>query len=340
MIARRALQRSLHLNQRRSIASLHLPDSVKLVEVGPRDGLQNEKTPISPAVKIELVHRLTAAGLTTIEAAAFVSPKWVPQMADAKEVMAGIARAPGVTYQALVPNIKGLHAAVQAGADEVAIFGSASETFSQRNINCSIAQSVERFAPICTEAAKLGIPVRGYVSCALGCPFEGAIAPAAVASLAEQLAALGCYEVSLADTIGVGTPASTLAMLTAAAHSLPLAATAVHFHDTYGTALANIMVALSCGVRVIDSAVAGLGGCPYAPGAAGNVATEDVVYALQGCGVSTGVDMAALLEAGTYICEALGKQPSSRAARALLAKRQLQQQQQQQQQQGSPKLCV
>ncbi len=298
---------------------MRLPGYVKIVEVGPRDGLQIERQFVPTEVKIELIDRLTATGLSAIEATSFVSPKWVPQMADNARVMAGIIRRPGVAYQVLVPNVTGLEAAVAAGATEVSVFGSASETFSQKNINCSIAQSLERFAQVIAAAGKKGIRVRGAVSCALGCPYEGEIAPAAVADLAEQMLALGCYEIFLGDTIGVGTPGKAQAMVDAVAKKVPREKLAVHFHDTYGQALANILAVLERGISVVDSSVAGLGGCPYAPGAAGNVASEDLLYMLNGLGIETGVDLDALIDAGNYISAMLGRPSGSRVARARAA---------------------
>ncbi|MFO1314742.1 MAG: hydroxymethylglutaryl-CoA lyase [Burkholderiales bacterium] len=298
-----------------------LPARVKIVEVGPRDGLQNEKAAIATDVKVELIDRLTDAGLPAIEATAFVSPKWVPQMADGAEVMARIRRKPGVAYPVLVPNMKGFEAAAAAGATEVAVFGAASETFSQKNINSSIAESLERFRPVIDAAQAAAIRVRGYVSCVLGCPYEGDVAPAAVAHVAAALYAMGCYEVSLGDTIGVGTPRRTTAMLDAVARVVPVDRLAGHYHDTYGQALANIYASLERGVAVFDSSVAGLGGCPYARGATGNVATEDVVYLLHGLGIATGVDLDRLVDAGEHICAALGRPTNSKVGRALLARR-------------------
>ena len=300
---------------------MSLPKQVKIVEVGPRDGLQNEQQTVPTAVKIGLIQRLTDAGLPAIEATAFVSPKWVPQMADNAEVMAGIRRQPGVSYPVLVPNLKGFKAALAAGAEEVAVFAAASEAFSQQNINCSIAESLERFRPVLTAAQHHHIRVRGYVSCVLGCPYQGEVAPQAVARVAKALYELGCYEISLGDTIGVGTPGKTQAMLEAVARHVPLAKLAGHYHDTYGQALVNIYASLELGVAVFDSSVAGLGGCPYAAGASGNVATEDVVYLLQGLGIETSVDLNRLIEAGEFICAALGRPSGSKVARALLAKR-------------------
>ncbi len=298
-----------------------LPAHVKIVEVGPRDGLQNEKQTIATAIKVELIDRLTAAGLPAVEATAFVSPKWVPQMADNAEVMARIHRKPGVAYPVLVPNMQGFEAAAAAGAEEIAVFGAASESFSRKNINSSIAESLDRFAPVVAAARARGIRVRGYISCVLGCPYEGDIAPEAVARVAQALSAMGCYEVSLGDTIGVGTPGRTLAMLDAVARVVPIGQLAGHFHDTYGQALANIYAALERGVAVFDSSVAGLGGCPYAKGATGNVATEDVVYLLHGVGCTTGVDLDMLIDAGEFICAALDRPTNSKVGRALLAKR-------------------
>ncbi len=296
---------------------MRLPKRVKMVEVGPRDGLQNEPEGVPAAVRIALIDRLAAAGLKVIEAGAFVSPKWVPQMADTAEVLAGVQRRPGVRYPVLVPNQKGFEAALAAGVEEIAVFGAASETFSRHNINCSIAESLERFRPICAEAAARRIRVRGYVSCALGCPYEGEIAPEAVAEVAAALLGLGCYEISLGDTIGVGTPGRTRAMIEAVADRVPRRRLAVHLHDTYGQALANVLAALQAGVAVVDGSVAGLGGCPYAPGASGNVASEDVLYMLNGLGIETGVDLERLLAAGRFICQALGRSPASKVALAM-----------------------
>ena len=293
-----------------------LPAFVRMVEVGPRDGLQNEKTIVPTAVKIALVERLADAGLSVIEAGSFVSPKWVPQMGDSAEVFAGLARKPGVRYAALTPNLKGLEGALAAKADEVAVFGAASESFSQKNINCSIAESLDRFAPVMEQAKAAGVPVRGYVSCVLGCPYEGEIAPSAVAEVAARLYAMGCYEISLGDTIGTGTPAKAQAMIAAVAARVPINKIAVHFHDTYGQALANLYAALELGVAVVDSSVAGLGGCPYAKGASGNVASEDVLYMLNGLGIETGVDLDRLIAAGAFISDALGRPTASKVARA------------------------
>jgi hydroxymethylglutaryl-CoA lyase len=298
-----------------------LPRKVKIVEVGPRDGLQNEPQSVSTAVKIELIDRLTDAGLPAIEATAFVSPKWVPQMADNAEVMAGIHRKAGTAYPVLVPNIKGYEAALAAGVEEVAVFAAATEAFSRKNINCSIDESLGRFRPVTEAARKDGIRVRGYLSCVLGCPYEGEVAADAVAVTAEKLWQMGCYEVSLSDTIGTGTPGKTQAMIEAALKRLPQSALAAHYHDTYGQALANIHASLECGVSVFDSSVAGLGGCPYAKGATGNVATEDVVYMLSGMGMETGIDIHKLIDAAEFICGVLGRATNSRAGRALALKR-------------------
>jgi len=298
-----------------------LPKRVRLVEVGPRDGLQNESRAVPTAVKLELIEKLAQAGLKAIEATAFVSPKWVPQMADHSEVLRGIKRQASVTYPVLVPNIKGFELALAAGAAEVAVFGAASETFSQKNINCSIVESLERFRPVLAAAQRNGVRVRGYVSCVLGCPYEGEIAPDAVASVAQRLHDMGCYEISLGDTIGAGTPGKARAMLEAVAKRVPVDRLAGHYHDTYGQALVNIYASLEMGVAVFDSSVAGLGGCPYSPGASGNVATEEVVYMLDGLGIETGVDLERVCDAGAYICAALGREPQSKVARAVAAKR-------------------
>ena len=295
---------------------MRLPRFVKIVEVGPRDGLQKERLIVPTDVKIELIDRLTASGLSAIEATSFVSPKWMPQMADNSQVLAGITRRAGVSYPVLVPNIKGFEAALAAGATEVAVFGAASETFSQKNINCSIAESLERFAEVTAAAREKGVRVRGAVSCALGCPYEGEVPPAAVASVAARMLELGCYEIFLGDTIGVGTPGKAQAMVDAVADKVPRERLAVHFHDTYGQALANILAVLERGISVIDRSVAGLGGCPYAAGAAGNVASEDLLYMLNGLGIETGVDLDRLIEAGNYISDILGRPSGSRVARA------------------------
>nr|WP_288256915.1 hydroxymethylglutaryl-CoA lyase [uncultured Pseudomonas sp.] len=299
---------------------MNLPTSVRLVEVGPRDGLQNEKQPISVADKVRLVDDLTAAGLSYIEVGSFVSPKWVPQMAGSAEVFAGIQRQPGVTYAALTPNLKGLEAALEAKVEEVAVFAAASEAFSQKNINCSIADSLQRFVPLMEAAKAADVRVRGYVSCVLGCPYDGEISPEQVASVARELYAMGCYEVSLGDTIGTGTPSKTRHLINVVGRDIPRDRLAGHFHDTYGQALANIYASLLEGINVFDSSVAGLGGCPYAKGATGNVATEDVLYLLQGLGIETGVDMDKLIAAGQRICEVLGKANGSRVARARLSR--------------------
>jgi hydroxymethylglutaryl-CoA lyase len=296
-----------------------LPKSVKIVEVGPRDGLQNEKQLISLQAKIQLIDELALAGVKFIETGSFVSPKWVPQMADSAMVFKNLIRQPGVCYSALTPNLQGFTAAIEAQVDEVAIFGSASESFSQKNINCSIAESLVRFQPLVAQARLQGIKVRAYVSCVLGCPYEGDIAPTKVATLAKALFDMGCYEVSLGDTIGTGTPSKTAALLDAVLPLLSQDKIAVHFHDTFGQALANILVALQYGINVVDSSVAGLGGCPYAKGAAGNVATEDVVYMLNGMNISTGIDLIKLCKAGDNIMQQLGRTTQSKAALAILS---------------------
>jgi hydroxymethylglutaryl-CoA lyase len=298
-----------------------LPKKVRIVEVGPRDGLQNEKMEVPTQVKLELIGRLADAGLPAVEATAFVSPKWIPQMADHTEVLAGIRRKPGVSYPVLTPNLKGFEAARAAGATEVAVFGAASESFSRKNINCTIAESLERFRPVTAAARAAGIKVRGYISCVLGCPYEGEIAPARVAEVARALHDMGCYEISLGDTIGVGTPGKTQRMIEAVAQRVPVGKLAGHYHDTYGQALANIYASLEMGVATFDSSVAGLGGCPYAKGASGNVATEDVLYLLNGLGIETGVDLDKVVDIGRWICGVIGKEPASKAAKALAAKR-------------------
>ena len=299
-----------------------LPTSIKLFEMAPRDGLQNEPGTLVPtATKIELIERLANAGIRHIEAASFVSPKWVPQMGDAAEVMRGIQRQHGVVYSALTPNLKGLESALEAGVEEVAVFGAASEAFSQKNINCSITESLARFEPVLARANEVGVRVRGYVSCVLGCPYEGDIAPHKVADVAKALYEMGCYEVSLGDTIGVGTPLAAKRMIEATRQQVPIEKLAAHFHDTYGMAIANLYAVLEEGVSVIDAATAGLGGCPYAKGASGNVATEDVVYLLHGLGIQTGIDLDKLVDAGAFISQALGRPTASRVARATLAKR-------------------
>ena len=295
---------------------MSLPTKVRIVEVGPRDGLQNEKQ-VSTDAKIKLVNDLADAGLTVIETGSFVSPKWVPQMADSSDVFAAVTRKDGVTYAALTPNVKGLEAAIAAGASEVAVFGAASESFSQKNINCSIDESLERFAPLMDMAKEHGLPVRGYVSCVLGCPYEGDIDVAQVAHVAKKLLDMGCYEISLGDTVGVGTPMAVKAMLDAVTTKVPVEKLAVHFHDTYGQALANIFSALQLGVATVDSAVAGLGGCPYAKGASGNVATEELVYMLKGLGIERGVNLGKLAKAGRDISDALNRSPNSKVSLAL-----------------------
>jgi hydroxymethylglutaryl-CoA lyase len=295
--------------------------SVRIVEVGPRDGLQNEKQVVATATKLELILRLAKAGLRDIEATSFVSPKWVPQMADHAQVMAGLPDLPGVNLAVLTPNMRGFEAAAAAGAKEVAVFAAASESFSQKNINCSIAESIARFEPVFEAARRQGIKVRGYVSCVIACPYEGPIAPARVAEVAARLFELGSYEVSLGDTIGVGTPATVLRMLEAVSQKIPTDKLAGHYHDTYGMAVANVHASYQFGLRVFDSSIAGLGGCPYAKGATGNVATEDVVYLLQGLGAETGTDLDRLVDCAAWISSALGREPQSRVTRAMLAKR-------------------
>jgi hydroxymethylglutaryl-CoA lyase len=297
------------------------PKRVKMVEVGPRDGLQNEPGSVPAEVKIALIDRLSDAGLPVVEAGSFVSPKWVPQMADTAEVMARIRRKPGVAYPVLVPNMKGLEGALAAKAEEIAIFGAATEAFSKRNINCSIAESLERFEPVCRAALDHGMRVRGYMSVVLGCPYEGEVKPEAVAAVSQRLYDMGCYEISLGDTIGTGTPAKAQRMIEVVAKKIPVGKLAGHFHDTYGQALANILAVMELGVATFDSSVAGLGGCPYAKGATGNVASEDVLYMLGGLGIETGVDMAKLLDAAEFICAQLKRPTVSRAGRALAAKR-------------------
>ncbi|MBA5959579.1 hydroxymethylglutaryl-CoA lyase [Pseudomonas lactis] len=294
---------------------MSLPSHVRLVEVGPRDGLQNEAQPISVADKVRLVDALSAAGLSYIEVGSFVSPKWVPQMAGSAEVFAQIQRKPGVTYGALAPNLRGFEDALAAGVKEVAVFAAASEAFSQRNINCSISESLERFAPIMAAAKQHGISVRGYVSCVLGCPYEGDIAPEQVAAVARELYAMGCYEVSLGDTIGTGTAGATRRLFEVVGAQVPRDKLAGHFHDTYGQAIANIYASLLEGITVFDSSIAGLGGCPYAKGASGNVATEDVLYLLNGLGIDTGIDLERLIGAGQQISQVLGRPTGSRVAK-------------------------
>ena len=292
------------------------PSAVRIVEVGARDGLQNEKTIIPTATKIELIDRLSATGLRTIEATSFVSPKWVPQLADAAEVYAAIQKKPGVAYPVLVPNLQGYERARDVGANEIAVFTAASEAFNRENINASIDESIERFVPVLERARADGVKVRGYVSTVLGCPYQGDVPIADVVRVAERLHALGCYEISLGDTIGIGTPAKARAMLHAVATAVPIAALAVHFHDTRGQALANILACLEEGVAVVDSSVSGTGGCPYAKGATGNVASEDVVYMLDGLGIATGIDLPALIATGLWLSAQLGRETSSRVARA------------------------
>ena len=297
------------------------PEYVKLVEVGPRDGLQNEKTFVPTAVKIELVNRLAAAGFANVESASFVSPKWVPQMADGAEVMAGIERRPGTIYSVLTPNMKGFEAALAGGADEVLVFGAASEAFSQKNINCSIAESIARFEPVARAARDAGVRLRGAISCAFGCPFEGEVSVAAVVDVAQRLLDLGCIEVDVADTIGVGTPLQVSKVMEAVGKAMPIERVAGHFHDTYGQSLGNILAAMQAGVSIFHASVAGLGGCPYARGATGNVATEDVLYMLHGMGIRTGVDLDAVVATGQWISQQLGRRADSRAGNALTARR-------------------
>jgi isopropylmalate/homocitrate/citramalate synthase len=293
------------------------PSHVRIVEVGPRDGLQNEKAIVPLSVKVELIDRLSGTGLSVIEAGAFVSPKWVPQMADTAEVLAGIRRRPGVAYPVLVPNTKGLEQAIAAGVEEIAIFGAASEAFSAKNINCTIAESLDRFRPVAETALAQGIRVRGYVSCVLGCPYQGEVPVAEVARVSKALIDLGCYEISLGDTIGVGTAGKARALISQVSDVVPLEKLAVHFHDTYGQALANIHACLEAGVAVVDASVAGLGGCPYAKGASGNVATEDVVYLLNGLGIESGVDLKSLAATGDWISKTLSRPNSSKTGSAL-----------------------
>ncbi|MDN3523892.1 hydroxymethylglutaryl-CoA lyase [Halomonas sabkhae] len=293
------------------------PKQIRLVDVAPRDGLQNEPDAIATDTKLELIDRLANAGLHHIEAASFVSPKWVPQMADHREVMTRLQRRPGVTYSALTPNLKGLENALECGVDEVAVFGAASEAFSQKNINCSIDESLQRFAPVLERARQANVPVRGYVSCVLGCPYEGEIEPSQVARVARALYDMGCFEVSLGDTIGTGTPLAAKRMLEAVARDIPMDKLAAHFHDTYGQAIANLYAVLEEGISVIDSAVAGLGGCPYAKGAAGNVASEDVVYLMNGLGIEHGIDLDTLAATGDWITRTIGRPNRSKASVAL-----------------------
>lgn len=295
-------------------------NSVRLVEVGPRDGLQNEARSLPVHTRVELVERLADAGLRTIEAGAFVSPRWVPQMADSGAVLRRLGQRPGVTYTALVPNLQGLDMALAAGCREVAVFAAASEAFSQKNINCSIAQSLERFEPVLAKALAQGVAVRGYVSCVLGCPFTGAVAVEQAVAVAWALYGMGCYEVSLGDTIGTGTPRATTQLIEACSRCMPLSALAGHFHDTYGMAVANVQAAWQAGVRVFDSSVSGLGGCPYSPGATGNVATEELVYLFEEQGIDTGVDLAKLMQVGAFIDSQLQRSGESRVAKALRAR--------------------
>lgn len=293
-----------------------MPQSVRIVEVGPRDGLQNESGLIATEIKVELIERLAGCGLRHIEAASFVSPKWVPQMGDAAEVMAGISRKSGVRYASLTPNLRGLEGALLANVDEVAVFGAASESFTRKNINCSISESLERYASVVDEARKHGVPVRGYVSTVLGCPYEGDIQPEQVATVAKALYDMGCYEISLGDTIGVGTPLKAKRMLEAVTRHVPVEHLAAHFHDTYGQALANLYAVLEEGVAIVDSSVGGLGGCPYASGASGNVATEDVVYLLNGLGIESGLTLESLVAVGNWICGQMNRSNGSKVAQA------------------------
>ena len=298
-----------------------MTDRVRIVEMGPRDGLQNEKAAVSTEDKVHLIHLLNQTGLPAIEVGSFVSPKWVPKMADSGLVFDRIEKLPGISYPMLTPNMKGLEAALAHNVQEVAVFAAASESFSQRNINCSIADSIDRFTDVCRQALDAGLKVRGYISCVLGCPYEGRIAPQAVADVADRLFRLGCYEISLGDTIGTGTPVETRALIQAVSQTVPMDQIAGHFHDTYGQALANIWASLDCGVRTFDASIGGLGGCPYAKGATGNVATEDVVYSFMQSGVETGIDMERLLDAVEYAAKMVGRDVSSRVGRALLIKR-------------------
>ena len=299
---------------------MSFPGQVKIVEVGPRDGLQNEAGTVPAEIKVQLIEMLADAGLPVVESGAFVSPKWVPQMATSAEVFTRIRRRDDVSYPMLVPNLKGLEIALAAGVEEVALFAASTETFSQKNTNCSIAESIERFNAVIDEALAAGVKVRGYISCVLGCPYEGEVSFDTVSMIAQKMLEKGCYEVSLGDTIGVGTAGLATELIEVLSRQVPVAQLAAHFHDTYGQALANIHAVMQCGIAVVDSSVAGLGGCPYAKGATGNVATEDVVYMLDGMGIETGVDMGKLLEAGRFISDFLGREPVSRAATALLRK--------------------
>ena len=297
-----------------------IPQKVKIVEVGPRDGLQNEAQSVPTEVKIRLIEKLVDAGLPVVESGAFVSPKWVPQMASSGDVFAGIEKRAGVSYPMLVPNMKGLEAAIEAGVEEIAVFAAASETFSQRNINCSIEESLERFRAVAKKASAENLRIRGYISCVLGCPYEGEVSIETVSEVAARLLDQGCYEISLGDTIGVGTADRAQALVERVSKTVPVSQLAAHFHDTYGQGLANLYAVLQSGISVVDSSVAGLGGCPYAKGASGNVATEDVVYMLDGMNIETGVDMQKLLDAGQYINDFLGRESASRAALALSKK--------------------
>ncbi|AXS78639.1 hydroxymethylglutaryl-CoA lyase [Dechloromonas sp. HYN0024] len=297
-----------------------LPSHVKIVEVGPRDGLQNEAQVVPTVIKIELIERLADAGLRVVESTSFVSPKWVPQMGDNSAVLRGIKRHPATVYPVLTPNLQGFDAAIEAGATEVAIFGAASESFSRKNINCTISESLKRFEPVVSAASALEIPVRGYVSCVVGCPYEGAIDPNKAAEVAKTLFDMGCYEVSLGDTIGVGNPASVMKLIEACTRHLPIEKLAGHYHDTYGMAIANIYASLQMGMAIFDSSIAGLGGCPYAKGASGNVATEDVVYLLQGLGIETGIDLAKLADVGGWISSAINRPNGAKAGRAICSR--------------------
>ncbi len=303
------------------MAQVTLPGRVKIVEVGPRDGLQNEKETIPADIKVELVDRLTRAGFPNIEAASFVSPKWVPQMATSAEVMERIQRKPGVIYSALVPNMRGFEAALAARVDEVVIFGAASEAFSQKNINCSIAESIDRFAEVARATKQHGLRLRGAISCAFGCPYQGEVPVEAVADVVRRLRDIGCDEIDIADTIGVATPNKVHAVMNRVVQDYPLSQLSGHFHDTYGQAMANIYASLECGITIFHSSVAGLGGCPYAKGATGNVATEDVLYMMQGLGIETGIDLDQVVDAGQFISAALGRKAISRAGNAIAAKR-------------------
>lgn len=295
---------------------MKLPEKIKLVEVGPRDGLQNETQWVDTEIKIELINRLSETGLTTIEATSFVSTKKIPQLKDCAEVLTSIDKKPNINYPVLVPNTEGFQTALAAGAKQIAVFGSASETFAQKNINCSIAESFERFANVIELAKQNNISVRGYISCTLGCPYEGEIEPQAVVNIAKKLYELGCYEISLGDTIGIGTAMAAANMVTAVAQHIPIEHLAAHFHNTYGQALANLLAVMQCGISTIDASVAGLGGCPYARGASGNIATEDVIYMLNGLGIETGVDLDKLIAVGKFICDHLGRETESKVARA------------------------